>query len=70
MFASNERNIKVTIEADLEVPHKRCRQCGAYVPEIEIERNLCVDCNLENHKLRKKKGYANAEREHAVDHDV
>ena len=43
-----------------DVPHKRCRQCGAYVPEIEIERNLCVDCNLENHKLRKKKGYCHA----------
>jgi hypothetical protein len=44
---------------DLEVPSSRCRQCGAYVPEIEIERNICLDCQIENQKRRKKKGYRN-----------
>ena len=44
----------------LEVPHARCRQCGAYVPKIEIERNICIDCQIENQKRgNKRKGYRN-----------
>ena len=43
---------------DLEVPSARCRQCGAYVPDIEIERGLCLDCQIENQKRgNKRKGY-------------
>ena len=56
---------------DLEVQHARCRQCGAYVPDIKIEHGLCIDCQIENQKRRKKKGYRNEpEREHATDNDV
>ena len=41
------------------LPHARCRQCGAYVPDIEIEHGLCIDCQIEKQKRRKKKGYRN-----------
>ena len=40
-----------------EVPHGVCRKCHGYVPQIEIERGLCIDCQIEKQKLRKKKGY-------------
>lgn len=42
---------------DLDVPHGVCRKCNGYVPQIEIERGLCLDCQIDKQKLRKKKGY-------------
>lgn len=44
---------------DLDVPHKVCRVCRGYVPQAEIEHGLCIDCQIEKQKLRKKGGYKN-----------
>jgi hypothetical protein len=35
------------------VPMKRCRQCGAYVPLVEIVKGKCLDCELENQHERR-----------------
>ena len=48
----------MTTRDDLEVQHARCRQCGAYVPTVEIVRGKCIDCELTQRKT-KKKGYRN-----------